>query len=176
MQKLLTFFQQKFCIYAIFNDQSFNDTLHVTNFIVSFEQLGPVIYAKRSLSAKKVLYAIFFSGEGTAIQVPVKRVKALIENTTKMWYLRNWKKKNTIRNGAQSWVSNMSDFYMIMPSPNVCHCHNVFARREGSSFTTPCLFTRPWPLRLLFFRNRKPSSLERDISSDKRLDLPYTSI
>ena len=32
MQKLLTFFQQ---IYAIFNDQSFNDTL--ANDIVSFE-------------------------------------------------------------------------------------------------------------------------------------------
>ena len=40
MQKLLTFFQQKnISIYAIFNDQSFNDTL--TNDIVSFEQLGP---------------------------------------------------------------------------------------------------------------------------------------
>ena len=38
MQKLLTFFQQKYIIYAIFNDQSFNDTL--TNDIISFEQLG----------------------------------------------------------------------------------------------------------------------------------------
>ena len=40
MQKLLTFFFSKnISIYAIFNDQSFNDTL--TNDIVSFEQLGP---------------------------------------------------------------------------------------------------------------------------------------
>ena len=39
MHKLLTFFSEKFSIYAIFNDQSFNDTL--TNGIVSFEQLGP---------------------------------------------------------------------------------------------------------------------------------------
>ena len=31
------------------------------------------IIAKRSLSAKKVLYAIFFSGEGVAIKVPVKK-------------------------------------------------------------------------------------------------------
>ena len=39
MQKLLTFCQQKnISIYAIFNDQSFNDTL--ANDIVSFEQLG----------------------------------------------------------------------------------------------------------------------------------------
>ena len=40
MQKLLTFFFSKnISIYAIFNDQSFNDLL--TNDIVSFEQLGP---------------------------------------------------------------------------------------------------------------------------------------
>ena len=41
MQTLLTFFffSKNISIYAIFNDQSFNDTL--TNDIVSFEQLGP---------------------------------------------------------------------------------------------------------------------------------------
>ena len=39
MQKLLTFFQHKYSVYAIFNDQSFNNTL--TNDIVSFEQMGP---------------------------------------------------------------------------------------------------------------------------------------
>ena len=35
------FFSKNISIYAIFNDQSFNDTL--TNDIVSFEQLGPVV-------------------------------------------------------------------------------------------------------------------------------------
>ena len=39
MQKLLTFFSKNISVYAIFNDQSFNDTF--TNDIVSFEQLGP---------------------------------------------------------------------------------------------------------------------------------------
>ena len=39
MQKLHTFFQKKnINIYAIFNDQSFNNTL--TNDIISFEQPG----------------------------------------------------------------------------------------------------------------------------------------
>ena len=33
------FFSKNIIVYAIFNDQSFNDTL--TNDIVSFEQLGP---------------------------------------------------------------------------------------------------------------------------------------
>ena len=36
----MQFFSKNVSIYAIFNDQSFNDTL--TNDIVSFEQLGPV--------------------------------------------------------------------------------------------------------------------------------------
>ena len=39
MQKLLTFFNKNISIYAIFNDQSFNNTL--TKDIFSFEQLGP---------------------------------------------------------------------------------------------------------------------------------------
>ena len=39
MQKLLTFFSKNISINAIFNDQSFNNT--VSNNIVSFEQLGP---------------------------------------------------------------------------------------------------------------------------------------
>ena len=40
MQKLLTFFQQNISVYAIYNDQSFNDRL--SNDIVSLEQLIPV--------------------------------------------------------------------------------------------------------------------------------------
>ena len=35
----ITFFQLNIRVYAIFNDQSFNDTL--TNGIVRFEELGP---------------------------------------------------------------------------------------------------------------------------------------
>ena len=43
MQKLLTLFQQNISVYAIFNDQGFNDTL--TNNILSFEQLGPDFFS-----------------------------------------------------------------------------------------------------------------------------------
>ena len=35
------FFSRNISVYAIFNDQSFNNTL--TNDIVSFEQLGPIL-------------------------------------------------------------------------------------------------------------------------------------
>ena len=40
MQKILTFLSKNIGIYAVFNDQSFKDSL--ANDIVSFEQLGPV--------------------------------------------------------------------------------------------------------------------------------------
>ena len=46
MQKLLTLFSKNISVYAIFNDQSFNDTL--TNNIVSFKQLGPELLLKSS--------------------------------------------------------------------------------------------------------------------------------
>ena len=43
MQKLLTFFSKNISVHAIFNDQSFNNTLPKD--IVSFEQLGQDMYA-----------------------------------------------------------------------------------------------------------------------------------
>ena len=53
MQKLLTFFSAKnISIYAISNDQSFNNTL--TNDIVSFEQLGPDFQRKNASVAKQL--------------------------------------------------------------------------------------------------------------------------
>ena len=60
---------------------------------------SPVI-AKCMLNAKKVLYAIFCCSEGVAMQVPVKKGRCGTKEI----------EKNTIRNSAQSWVSNMLDF------------------------------------------------------------------
>ena len=50
MQKLLTFFSKNNRVCAIFNDQSFNDTL--TNDIVSFEQLGPGLQSVKLIHIK----------------------------------------------------------------------------------------------------------------------------
>ena len=57
MQKLLTFFQQKYSVHAIFNDQSFNDTL--PNDIVTFEQLGPEILSESSFHFIKLSASTF---------------------------------------------------------------------------------------------------------------------
>ena len=47
------FFSKDISIYAIFNDQSFNNT--ATNHIVSFEQLGPGFQIKKTVSFSVLL-------------------------------------------------------------------------------------------------------------------------
>ena len=62
----------------------FEPVRKVSNKIWATKHRKRPIIAKRSLSTKKVLYEIFFSGEGVAIKVPVKkRAKASPESTTK---------------------------------------------------------------------------------------------
>ena len=51
----------------------FEPVRKVSNKIWATKHSKRRIIAKRSLSTKKVLYAIFFSGEGVAIKVPVKK-------------------------------------------------------------------------------------------------------
>ena len=51
----------------------FEPVRKVSNKIGATKHSKRPIIAKRSLSTKKVLYAIFFSGEGVAIKVPVKK-------------------------------------------------------------------------------------------------------
>ena len=51
----------------------FEPVRKVSNKIWATKHSKRPIIAKRSLSTKKVLYAIFFSGEGVAIKVPVKK-------------------------------------------------------------------------------------------------------
>ena len=58
--------------------------------------------------------------------------------------------KNTIGYGAQSWVSNMSDIYMIMHQPiRLPSLLFYFAERGGNSLNTPSLFIWSWTLWLL---------------------------
>ena len=64
----------------------FEPVRKVSNKIWATKNSERPVIAEPTLSAKKVLYAIFFSGEGVAIQLSGKRAKVLLGNTTKMWY------------------------------------------------------------------------------------------
>ena len=68
------------------------------------------IIAKRSLSERKVWYAIFFSGEGVAIKMPVERAKNITGKYYKHTVLKN--PINIIRNDALSLVLNLSVFIL----------------------------------------------------------------
>ena len=71
------------------------------------------IIAKRSLSARNVWYAIFFSGEGVAQKkCRWKMATNIIVKHYKDIELE--KQKNIIRNDALSLVLNISVFYMAM--------------------------------------------------------------
>ena len=56
----------------------FDPARNVSNKIRATKHSIRPIIAKRSLSAKKVLSAFFFSGEGVAIKLPVKKGKSII--------------------------------------------------------------------------------------------------
>ena len=57
----------------------------VSNKILATKHSRRPIIVKRSLSARKVWYAIFFSGEGVAIKVLVEKGKTSLERTTKTY-------------------------------------------------------------------------------------------
>ena len=70
----------------------FEPVRKVSNKIWATKHSKCPIIAKRSLSTKKVLYAIFFSGEGVAIKVPVKKGKSITGKYYKDVVLKKLKK------------------------------------------------------------------------------------
>ena len=70
----------------------FEPVRKVSNKIWATKHSKRPIIAKRSLSTKKVLYAIFFSGEGVAIKVPVKKCKSITGKYYKDVVLKKLKK------------------------------------------------------------------------------------
>ena len=70
----------------------FEPVRKVSNKIWATKHSKRPIIAKRSLNTKKVLYAIFFSGEGVAIKVPVKKGKSITRKYYKDVVLKKLKK------------------------------------------------------------------------------------
>ena len=79
--KMFPKFDQKQFANVVTGDETwihyFEPVRKVSNKIWATQNCKRPIIAKRTISAKKVLYAIFFSVEGIAIQVPVKRGKSI---------------------------------------------------------------------------------------------------
>ena len=103
------------------------------------------IIAKRSLSTKKVLYAIFFSGEGVAIKVPVKKGKSITGKYYKDVVLKKLKKYYQKRRPATGFkhVCLLHDNAQAHTSAIV----TVFLKKEKVIVLPhPHVFPRPCPM------------------------------
>ena len=114
----------------------------------------PVI-AKCMLRVKKVLYAIF-SGEGVAILVPVKKGKSFTRKYYKDVVLKKSNKCYQKRRPVTGF-KRVQLLYHNTPAHTSAIVTNIFAKREGNSFTTPSLFTRPC---LLIHQTPRPQKLK----------------
>ena len=90
----------------------FEPVRKVNNKIWATKHSRRPIIVKRSLSAKKVWYAIFFSGEGVAIKVQVEKGKK--HHPKVLQRHSSGKVKNIIRNDTLLLVLHISVFYMAM--------------------------------------------------------------
>ena len=79
-------------VHFILKKHYFEPVRKVSNKIWATKHSKRPIIVKRSLSTKKVLYAIFFSGEGVAIKVPVKKGKSITGKYYKDVVLKKLKK------------------------------------------------------------------------------------
>ena len=142
----------------------------------SLKKLINPIIAKRSLSTKKVLYAIFFSGEGVAIKVLVKRGKSITGKYYKDVVLKKLKKYYQKRRPATGFkhVCLLHDNAPAHTSAIV----TAFLKKEKvtvlphppySPDLDPCDFFL-FPKLKAFLAGRKSIT-----SPDRHLDLPFIS-
>ena len=135
----------------------------VSNKIWATKHSKRPIIAKRSLSTKKVLYAIFFSGEGVAIKVPVKKGKSITGKYYKDVVLKKLKKYYQKRRTATGFkhvrllhdnapvhTSAIVSSTWQCPSSYLRNSYGVFEERKSNCFASPPIFPRPCPMWFLF--------------------------
>ena len=125
----------------------FEPVRKVSNKIWATKHSKRPIIAKRSLSTKKVLYAIF-SGEGVAIKVPVKKGKSITGKYYKDVVLKKLKKYYQKRRPATGFkhVRLLHDNAPAHTSAIV----TAFLKKESNCFASPPVFPRPCPMWFLF--------------------------
>ena len=161
----------------------FEPVRKVSNKIWATKHSKRPIIAKRSLSTKKVLYAIFFSGEGVAIKVPVKKGKSITGKYYKDVVLKKLKKYYQKRRPATGF-KHVRLLHDNAPAHTSRNCYGVFEERKSNCFASPPPPLPPPHPRIpqtlphvisFCFRNWKHSLLGGNTSPDRHLDLPFIS-
>ena len=101
--------------------------------------------AKRIRTVKKVLYAIFFTNKGSAIQIPVPKGRTVTGKFYKTLFWENW--RTTTKVAARKQDLSMSDFCMIVhPLTRHVLLLTFWNQRRLPSFST-LRIRQTWPLR-----------------------------
>ena len=117
----------------------------VSNKIWATKHSKRPIIAKHSLSTKKVLYAIFFSGEGVAIKVPVKKGKSITRKYYKDVVLKKLKKYYQKRRPATGF-KHVRLLHDNAPAHTSAIVTAFFEERKSNCFASPPVFPRPCPM------------------------------
>ena len=146
----------------------FEPVRKVSNKIWATKHSKRPIIAKRSLSTKKVLYAIFFSGEGVAIKMPVKKGKSITGKYYKDVVLKKLKKYYQKRHPA-------TGFKHVLLLHDNAPAHTSMKKEKVTVLPHPHI-PQTLPHVISFcFRNWKHFLLGGNTSPDRHLDLPFIS-
>ena len=148
----------------------FEPVRKVSNKIWATKHSKRPIIAKRSLSTKKVLYAIFFSG--VAIKVPVKKGKSITGKYYKDVVLKKLKKYYQKRRPATGF-KHVRLLHDNAPS-YLRNSYGVFEERKSNCFAPRIPQTLPHVISFCF-RNWKHSLLGGNTSPNRHFDLPFIS-
>ena len=127
----------------------FEPVRKVSNKIWASKRSKRPIIAKRSLSRKKVLYAIFFSGEGVAIKVPVKKGKSITRKYYKDVVLKKLKKYYQKRRPATGF-KHVRLLHDNAPAHTSAIVMAFLKKEKVTVWPHPPVFPRPWPMWFLF--------------------------
>ena len=127
----------------------FEPVRKVSNKIWATKHSKRPIIAKHSLSTKKVLYAIFFSGEGVAIKVPVKKGKSITGKYYKDVVLKKLKKYYQKRRPATGF-KHVHLLHDNAPAHTSAIVTAFLKKKKSNCFASPPVSPRPSPMWFLF--------------------------
>ena len=127
--------------------------------------------AKRTISSKKMLYAIFFNSSGPVIQVPCPLVIQSLAYSIRILYWRKWK---SFTRNDQAKDGQESTFYMTLPPLISVRSLSLFWLLK--SFKPSTLFTWPEPVTSFYFQDLRKCFLEISIRLEVLLAALFISV